>query len=194
MIALLSASVPRSATFSSLSRLCAPSRFWIGLHLVCTGIPRLRVSNDQFLVRGECVRWLLRRWPALASLRHHHQDTMRSVCRFAKLCGIQPLQLPGSGQCAPHSGVSAPPLGSKEPRRAIIPPTASQRRPAMSRAGDSQRQGSSASTTLLHSSSVTVVCRATGQRLRIVNHRVCYAHVAVVVRVTAIGNVHLHHL
>ena len=33
---------------------------------------------------------------------------MRSVCRFAKLCGIQPLQLPGSGQCAPHSGVSAP--------------------------------------------------------------------------------------
>ena len=22
---------------------------------------------------------------------HHHQDTMRPVCRFAKLCGIQPL-------------------------------------------------------------------------------------------------------
>ena len=74
----------------------------------------------------------------------------------------------------------------------MVPPTASQRRLAMSRAGDSQRQGSSASTTLLRSSSATVVCRATGQRLRIVSHRVCYAHVAVVERVTAIGNVHLH--
>ena len=42
----------------------------------------------------------------------------------------------------------------------MVPPTASQRRRAMSRPGDSQRQGSSASTTLLHSSSVTVVCQS----------------------------------
>ena len=57
---------------------------------------------------------------------------------------------------------------------------------------DSQRKGRLRRRPLLHSSSVTVVCRATGQRLRIVNHRVCFAHVADDERSTAIGNVHLH--
>ena len=76
----------------------------------------------------------------------------------------------------------------------MVPPSTSQRRPAMSRAENSHRQGPSASTTLLHSSSVTVVCRATGQRLRIVNHHVCYAHDAVFERVTAIGQIVIGHV
>ena len=118
---------------------------------------------------------------------------MRSVCRFEKLCGIQPLQLLGSGQCAPHSGVSAPPPRGQGTEAC---PTRS-RHGAASRvakaASDDSRWGVPSPRVVcvddlaaLELSNCGLPC------LRIVNHRVCYARGAVVERVTAIGNVHLH--
>ena len=65
---------------------------------------------------------------------------MKSVCRLQKLCGVTkaPLKLLGTVQCAPHSfGVDSPSLiggsASRQLHReaAMMPPTASQRRPAV---------------------------------------------------------------
>ena len=66
-------------------------------------------------------------------VHHHHQDTVRSVCRFAKLCDIRPLQPPGSGQCAP--------LGA---RNRGVTPTCSRHYaadPVAKAAGDESRWG-----------------------------------------------------
>ena len=74
------------------SWLCAPSIWRTWIHLVCTTVPHVRVSNDRCLVCGECVQWPFASTASTGFImypRSHNNDTIPFWLGRSQRCCVQ---------------------------------------------------------------------------------------------------------